>query len=171
MADRGSTLRAGRLSSLTVIRAGGGGIFAEEFQSCNIVAVGWPEAGNLADALTREDIGSRLLAAFPYCRKMQLVSMLGQLYVFKCKIEINQSVLTYDPMERVYLIGTVTGQYAYRPDLISELPHTRPVKWINRISRDALSLEARNCLGSIRTVFSVSEEASREILRLARSVS
>lgn len=146
-------------------------MYAEEFQSHGMVAVGWPEVGNLDGVHTREEIGSRLAAAFPHCKRMQIVSMLGQLYYFGIEIALDQFVLTFDPTEKAYLLGTVTGQYAYRPDLIADLPHTRPIRWVRRIPRDSLSRATLNSLGSIRTVFSVSEAASAEILKFPPQLS
>jgi restriction system protein len=131
-----------------------------------MVAIGWPEVGNLGDVRTREEIGSRLGAAFPHYKRMQIVSILGQLYYFGIAIALDQFVLTYDPMEKAYLLGTVTGAYAYRPDLIVDMPHTRPVRWIRRVQRNALTRATLNSLGSIRTIFSISQAASTEIWAL-----
>lgn len=142
-------------------------MYAEEFQSHGMVAIGWPEVGDLDGARTRKEIGSKLAAAFPHCKRMQIVSMLGQLCYFSIEIALDQFVLTYDPMEKAYLLGRVTGPYAYRPDLIADLPHTRLVAWLRRVPRDALNRATLNSLGSIRTVFSVSEAASNEVLGVA----
>lgn len=171
MSDGSPTRSRGRLGRLTLIRAGRGGAYAEEFQSHGMVAIGWPEVGDLGGARTREEIGSRLAAAFPYCKRMQIVSMLGQLCYFSIEIALDQFVLTYDPMEKAYLLGRVTGPYAYRPDLIVDLPHTRPVRWIRRVQRDALTRATLNSLGSIRTIFSISQAASTEILALPHQLS
>lgn len=168
MSDESRSRSIERVHRLALIRAGRGGVYAEEFQSRGIVAIGWPEVGNLEGALTREAIRIRLLTAFPHCKRMQVASRLGQLYYFGIEIVLNQLVSTYHPIDKAYVVGRVVGPYAYRPDLISELPHTRPVRWIERVPRDALTQARLNSLGSIRTVFSLSEAASSEVLKVAR---
>ncbi len=82
---------------------------------------------------------------------------------FRSVLALNDRVVTYDPPSREYLLGTITGEYAYRPDLIPDYPHTRKVTWGGRVSRDLLSANAKNTLGSIVTLFQPSDEALAEL--------
>lgn len=71
-------------------------------------------------------------------------------------------VITYDAGTRQYWVGEVTGEY-YFTSADDYLPHRRPVKWNDRtVSRDDLSVGARNSLGSTMTLFSVSPEVWSE---------
>ena len=75
------------------------------------------------------------------------------IYKFRCKLEVNQKVVTYDPQKREYLIGSITTDYSHDTnkisDEISDYAHLRKVDWKGSVSRDLLSVSSRNSLGSI----------------------
>lgn len=84
---------------------------------------------------------------------------------FVNKMSINDYVLTYDSVLRVYYLGVITGGYKYNPKLTDS--HTRSVNWFKKtISRDSISNSTKNSLGSTLTIFRLSTEQKEEILNL-----
>lgn len=60
--------------------------------------------------------------------------------------------------EGFYYVGTITGDYYYVPG--TELPHRRPVEWLNKtIDRKNMSKELKNSSGSIGTCCDITKYA------------
>jgi restriction system protein len=79
-------------------------------------------------------------------------------------MQIGDGVVTYDPGTRHYWIGRISSAYFFAADN-TELPHRRKVDWFDTtVSRDDLSLAARNSLGPTMTLFSVSPEIWQEMI-------
>lgn len=55
------------------------------------------------------------------------------------RVTIGDLVVATDSASRNVLVGRVTGNYAYRPDLDVTHPHTRPVTWGPQVRRTALT--------------------------------
>lgn len=146
-----------------VVRAGKDAIYIQEFLEKNMVAIGWGSIGDLAQVHGSESISALVRQHFSEYTKTQLIVNSGQIHRFRDKLVKDTTVVTYDPSDRQYHAGTVSGDYRFQPDLPPDLRHTRPVTWTHAISRDDLSAETKNSLGSIATIFCVSEAAGREI--------
>ena len=85
---------------------------------------------------------------------------------FKDEIHKGDYVVTYNPESRQYLIGEVTGEYAFNTKLL-EYYHTHSVRWHEKVvDRDALSTSTRNSLGAISTIFEIKDEAKEEMLKV-----
>jgi restriction system protein len=85
------------------------------------------------------------------------------IYKFRTVMKVNDKVISYDTVERVYLIGTVSSDYYYKPGEVPDYSHVRKVNWEGKVSRDALSATSRNSLGSALTLFSVNEDVWSDI--------
>lgn len=92
----------------------------------------------------------------------------GQVYRFKSEIKQGDRILTYDPSTRVYLVGTISGDYEWNPDIVGDLPNIRKVQWESEVSRDDLSVPTKYVLGAISTLFQLTEEATDEIERVIK---
>ena len=75
-------------------------------------------------------------------------------------MEIGDRIVTYDPSCRVYLLGTISGDYRYDPSVDPDDPNARSVTWDGEVSRDLLTVATKNSLGSISTLFLVPESAA-----------
>ena len=146
-----------------MIRAGEGGFRFEEFKEQSLVSIGWAELGDLRPMKTREDFIAAVAAAYPSAKKAQISVSAGQTFRFVREVRIGDSVVTYDRSERNYLVGVVTGDYEFAPNLSKEQPNIHRVKWRGKVSRDTLSVTARNSLGAISTLFLIPLEVSKEI--------
>jgi restriction system protein len=59
------------------------------------------------------------------------------------------------------------GEPRHDPKVIEDLPYVRSVKWSRRVARDSTTVETRNTLGAIQTIFRLGAEASSELRKLA----
>ena len=149
--------------TMWMVRAGEGGFRFEDFKDGSRVSIGWDEVGNLSALRSREDFSKVVGMTYPKSRKGQVISAASTLYRFVREIKVGDAVITYGPSERIYLVGTVTGDYEFSPQLSEDQPNVHLVKWRGQVSRDSLSVGARNSLGSTLTLFQVPIDAAEEI--------
>jgi restriction system protein len=143
-----------------LIRAGRDAAFIDDFRNNSIVAIGWSEVGPIDPAVDDATLRRQFDAAYPQDKPVARRVWQAQVRRFLTEIQIGDAVATYDPNARVYMLGTVASAPAWRD---AELPRTRAAKWTHQVSRDSLSAETRNSLGSIATLFRPSQEASDEL--------
>lgn len=136
-------------------------------KSC--VALGWEK---LAEDLSQKSTASLkkdLLKAYPE-RETAINIWASYFEKFIHKIQIGDMVLTYNSSERNYLLGEITGQYQYNPKMYflgQYWPHIRKTKWNSKpISRDILSQNTKNSLGTTLTLSELQQDQAREILQL-----
>lgn len=149
--------------SMWMVRAQRGGRLFDEFESKSLVAIGWEEMGNMAHLQTRQEFSAAVAQAWPGSKPGQVAASAGQAFRFVREIKQGDRVVTYDPSERVYLIGTISGDYAFDPSQISDNANIRRVSWSGRVFRDQLTVSTRNSLGAISTLFLVPSEAAAEL--------
>jgi restriction system protein len=89
-------------------------------------------------------------------------------------VQIGDDVITYDVRRRLYHIGTIRSdcEIQSRPVVdygeryeYERWEYVRSVSWQSAVSRDALSVAARNCLNAQLTLTLVAAELSEEIRR------
>lgn len=151
-----------------MVRAGEAGWRFEDFERRGVVTIEWPELGDLAELKTREDFVRRVEQEHPAAKKGWIPSAAGQPYRFAREFKIGDSVVTYNPAERAYLVGKIVSDYQYSTQY-ADHPHSRNVEWRGRVDRDLLSVSTRNSLGAISTLFLIPVEAAAEIERLVGS--
>ena len=149
--------------AMWMVRAGEGGFRFEEFKSESLVSIGWHEVGDMTRFRTRTDFTRAMEQNLAGAKSGQVAASAGQTYRFVREIAIGDRVVSYDRSERTYLVGEVIGDYEYRPERSAEHPNIRRVRWLGQVKRDALSVVARNSLGSISTLFLISATVAAEI--------
>lgn len=149
------------------VRAGLGAPYVEEFLSQGIVAIEWKEVGPLDPSVTDAELERRFQQAYPQDREGSRKVGAAQVKRFTRDIKVGDPVMTYDPEQRTYFLGTITNEAMWRE---GEASRYRKVDWKQRVYRDQLSAPTRNTLGAILTLFLVSEEASEELRRAAVSI-
>lgn len=140
-----------------VVRAGRGSVYADQFEREGVVAVGWSEIDDLSSAQSREDFNQLICDQYPNWKDGRQIATASQLYRFVRELSEGDLVLTPVSDTRTIKIGKIVSDYAYRPEVIEGHPHTRDVEWNREISRDELSVPARNSAGSSLTLFSMNE--------------
>jgi len=154
---RWNTFGRPEMGSVWVVRAGRGGKWAEECRKNGVCAIGWRDAGDFTGMARREDFKKRIEETYPTWKPGRRLNSASQLYRFVNEIRTGDLVATPISATREILLGRVEGPYRYEPDLIPENPNVRPVDWMRTISRDDLSVRARNSAGSTLTVFLLDE--------------
>lgn len=149
-----------------VVRAGRGGKHGDEFKRRGVVAVGF-DLPDLSGLASREDFMRLVEETHPTFKSGRQVNVAGQTYRFVHEVQQGDLVLTPISDTREILLGRVRGGYRYEPGVIEESPHVRDVEWLKRISRDQLSVKARNSAGSTLTLFSMNDHREEFLALLA----
>ncbi|WP_236016249.1 restriction endonuclease [Brucella endophytica] len=157
------------MSKSWMVRAERDGRLFDAFKDVSAVAIGWNEVGDLSHVKTRKAIADLVAAAWPEMKPQSIAMATGQLYRFVNEIDVGDMIVTYNPSRRVYLVGEVTGPYRYDTSVDPEDAQFRPVRWHGEVSRDLLSVESRNSLGSISTLFRISNEVAAELKKAMTS--
>ncbi|MDQ3082935.1 MAG: hypothetical protein M3R07_12065 [Gemmatimonadota bacterium] len=137
---------------LWMVRAGEGGRVADDFRQQQVVALNC-EGEHLTNAVGREQLRPIVERAYADRKRGFLPVALGSWHMFRSVMKIGDNVMTYDPARRMYHLGKITGDYEFRPGLVSGHEQIRRVEWQGEISRDELSKSARNTLGSTLAIF------------------
>ena len=143
-----------------MVRTGSDGALAEVVQAQQVVALGWPELGDLAGLATREALKARYRDALPEESERTVGQNAGQLLRFVHEMVLGDWILTDLPAGDELLVGRVTGPYAYQPSPpLAAYPHVRTVTWLARVPREAFSPAAQRSLSSPLTVYSLDDYA------------
>lgn len=143
-----------------MVRAGEGGFLFDQFIKGNFVAIGWNELGDISELNSRDKIKRELSNTYQI-EGVKGGVQAGIVHRFVNELKLNDGIITYNPLNRVYKVGTVEGEYKFMPEI--EYHHIRKVKWINTINRDSLSQKTKNALGSVLTIFELKENEKKEL--------
>lgn len=154
------------VANIWVVRAGKGGAYADEFKEAGTAAIGFGVEEDVSGMKSPNALLAVLMREYPNMKKGRAVNWANQLYRFVHGIKQGDTILTPISDTLEIMIGTCAGPYRYDPDQERELPHTRPVSWTRRISRNKLSVQAKNSAGSALTLFSMNDHRA-EIEALA----
>mgnify|MGYP002279527669 FL=1 len=147
-----------------MVRAGQGGQLAEDFKTHQVIAVGWNVLGNLAKLDTLDVLKAKLKEHYPEATEGKINNHAGQLYRFLREFKVGDYVLTYNPENRTYTVGSIASDYEYDTQRLDYF-HLREVKWFKELSRDDLSTSTKNSLGSTLTIFRIPPSAEHEIMQ------
>lgn len=148
-----------------VVRAGQGGELAPRFESDGLVAVGWPKLDDLSGIADRAELRALLESTHAANEVGRSVLELGD---FLFSLEPGSTVVSYNTRDRYYLVGTVAGDYEYRPDLglktsAEPFKHIRKVEWRRGADRDDLSEATKKKFPPYQTTFWIDAEALGEL--------
>jgi restriction system protein len=149
-----------------MVGAGEGGFLIDESDK-GMVAVGWHEAGEIKDKSQR-DLQRRLAGVYPGANSASNQNVASVLWRFAQVIKMEDTVVTYDPAKRQYLIGEITSDYRFESKRRGH-PHIREAVWHHRVSRDQLSVSTWNSLGSTLTPFAIPAETINELHFVVKS--
>ena len=152
-----------------MVRAGEGGLMIDEFRTESWVGIGWTALGDMNRLQSRADFTEAVAQSYPSMKLGQRASSAGQSFRFVREIALGDDVITSDRGERTYVVGEVAGEYEHRGAGSGEYPNIRRVRWQGTVTRDALSVAARNSLGAISTLFLIPPSVAEEIVRLLTS--
>lgn len=152
--------------SAWIIRAGKGGIHAEEWLDKGYIAIYWNLGGADISNLTKEQAKDLYRKFFPDSTRQVIASNIGMIYRFAVEMTEGSTVIMYDPSTRLYHLGEIIGPCVYvEPNEKTEDDgsYQRKVTWNSVVPRDILTARTKHSLGSISTLFSVSNETLTEL--------
>lgn len=150
-------------SNMWKVTAGQGNAYVDDFLEKELVAIGWFELGPIESGASRDEIAALYRENHPQKTKQQIISGVGQIYRFLNEMQEGDEVITYDADKRRYYLGVVASSPQWQEGLVEGLPRIRKVEWSRQVSRDRLSVNARNTLGAIMAFFNVRKEVADEI--------
>lgn len=150
-----------------LVRSSGGDLI-EDFKK-GYVALGFGATGDLSEAIDAETVRELYERANPDEKPGAVHNAVAMLRKFRSVMQVNDNVVTYDPIARLYLLGTITSDYMYKPGAVADYAHVRKVRWFGEVPRDALRVASRNSLGSTLTLFAVSDEVWEELLAASKN--
>ena len=145
-----------------MIRAGRGGTFATDWVENSIIGIGWDFDGLDIANMDRDQIRAAYAAAHPAESKQKVATSVGQVFRFAHSMEQGSTVVMYDPAERLYHIGVISGPCSPVPEP-EGITYTRAVTWNKTAPRDVLSQSSKNSLGGIQTIFAISAEEMADL--------
>ena len=151
------------MAMIWMVRAGRGGIYAEDFLNNSYVAIGW-NLGPESVTLSKSQLEMQYRSVYPDSSDGQVNNAVGQIDTFFRKLQIGDKVTTYDREKRHYLLGEIRSSPSYEPSNIEDLCLIRNVDWTDKVPKDSLKTATRNTLGAIQTVFQIKGDAAADLL-------
>ena len=146
-----------------VVRAGVDSVYIDDFLENNIVAIGWEELGTISEKETKSQLLTKYRGTYPDHSNGKAQNAVSQVMRFQREIKPGSVVVTYDRDRRVYYIGEIKSDALWDSETLPTKPRTRKVSWSHYVSRDRLTVDAKNTLGAIQTLFRVKKSVAEEI--------
>ena len=125
-----------------LIRAGRHGEYEATSIERGVTAIGFGLARSVEEFETREALQAELPE-----------TSANQLWRFRHELQRGDMVVLPCKHTRAVAVGRVTGEYAYRPNLSPEAPHTRTVEWCAAdVPRSDFDQDLLNSFGALATV-------------------
>lgn len=159
--------------SAWIVRAGKGGIYAASWLDDGYIAIYWNLGGAAISGLTRKQIKKLYRSHFPNATRQVVASNAGMIYRFANEMCEASTVVVYDPSTRLYHLGEIAGPCRYvapSDEDDDDGSYRRTVDWCATAPRDGLSAHARHSLGSISTLFSISDDVIEELKRVSEGM-
>ena len=154
-----------------LIRAGRSGVFADEWIEKSIISIGFDSAGLELVGKTREQIKDAYSETHSGLTPQKVASHAGMLDHFANDLTVGTTVVMYDPSTRLYHIGKVTGDCVPADEELLDNGEcfVRQVLWESEAPRDLLDKTTKNKLGSISTLFSISDGVLSELIKASKA--
>lgn len=146
-----------------MVRAGRGSDSVDDFVKHGVVALGGERLGKLDPSIKKDELLKRYAEKYPDEKEGSRAVWASQLMRLVVEIKTGDEVVTFDRDQRLYFIGTTTGEYEWAPTLIEDKPHVRRVRWVHQVPRDLLKVETRNTLGGISTLFKLGPTVAQDL--------
>lgn len=154
------------MTRMWMVRGEGGSLY-DVFRERGVAAVGWKQlAAHAKPGIARKQLIALYQTIEPQAKPGTVVSGASQVWRFVNDIKDGDWIVTYSPANRLYSIGTVTGNAEHHPEWSEQgMSLARTVQWqTQELSRDNLGVGTKNSLGSTLTLFEVPSSAAAEVL-------
>lgn len=149
-----------------MVRGEGGSLY-DAFKERGVAAIGWSQlAVHAKPGIERKHLIALYQLAEPQAKQGTVVSGASQVWRFVNEIQVGDWIVTYSPVNRLYLIGMATGMSEHHPEWSEQgMSLVRKVQWqVQELPRDSLGTSTKNSLGSTLTLFEVHGSAANEVL-------
>lgn len=137
----------------------------------NVIAIGWPEIGDLRLLeANRDAFKEKYTQTYPDAKKGSIATGAGMLYRFCYEVQIGDYVVFPSKSDRQVNIGVVEGDYVYDSSQM-EYVQTRKVKWLKHLPRTSFSQGALYEIGSAMSFFAVKNYADEYLAALDKNFS
>ncbi len=134
---------------LWVVRAGEGAKYVDEFIAGSFIAISFIEFAS-EDLRLSDEAAIKARVTSPVDR-----SYANQLVTFAYRMQVGDIVIVprLTSQHRDYLVARIVGPYQHVAQASASGPHRRPVEWLGRFKRDAMSEAAAKTMRAISTIF------------------
>jgi restriction system protein len=150
------------------IHAGKTGDAEALFEKQEVVALGWPDMGNLNELKTRDDFKRRYEQIYTNAKPGAVPVNAGQLYRFVHELKSGDIAVFPLKRTREIWLGEVKGEYQYAPALDPHYPDVRKVEWLKKFPRTRFSQGALYEIGSAMSFFQIKNFAHEFAAALER---
>jgi len=152
------------MSNIWMVRAGSGSYLIDEFLNNNLISIGWNDIGRIKKNSSYLELRKKFEDVYPEDSDGRVNQCMGQIWRFYNEFSVGDKVVTYDSSTREYYLGEIISDYKFNDKY--EHRHYREVKWQEApTERDVLQADTKNRLGSILTIFNLSEEIWEDLLK------
>ena len=137
------------------IHAGKTGDAETLFAKRKVVALGWPETGDLTALKTRDEFKARVAETYPDMKPGAVPVNAGQLFRFIHEAAVGDIVAHLSKRDRQIHLGRITGPYRYDAAAGEMYPHQRSVEWVRSVPRSSFSQGALYEIGSAMSFFRI----------------
>lgn len=152
--------------------AGERGWCFEAFRDNNLIAIGWPQLGDISGISNMEELRKKYEEGYPEETKMQVSMGVAQVWKFKDEMKKGDKVAVYGAGK--ILLGEITGEYDFKEeeDVFEHFVHRREVVWISpELFVDGLPEEARRrFLYRWQTITELDEDLWLELEKLSKGI-
>lgn len=142
------------------IHAGARGQADELFLQKHVVALGWPDLGDLRMLpIDREAYKERIRALRSDIKAGAVPGQAGLYFRFAHDVMPGDIMLYPSKRDRLVHVGKVVGPYEYAPKKNADFPHLRPVEWLGAFPRTQFTQGALWEIGSAISFFQVKNYA------------
>ncbi|MEO0531762.1 MAG: restriction endonuclease [Planctomycetota bacterium] len=146
-----------------MVRAGKSGTWIDDFLDKGIVGIDFG-VGDLSPDVDRPEIEQRLRAEHQGAKPQAILNWAAQIRRFHQDVNRGDSVVTYDPTRRLYILGEIASESTFDSEQGWSI---KQVRWLSKCPRDQLAVATRNTLGSTLTLFLIQDEAAEDLRRRA----
>jgi restriction system protein len=152
------------MQKIWFVRSGRDAVYVDDFLQYQIVAIGWPDLGEISNKASKQDVLHLYQKAYVDRSLAKAQTAASQIIRFIEEMNVGDTVMTFDREKRLYYLGEITSDYRWSTDKIPELPQIRDVNWQFQVTRSELSQAALNTLGAIQTLFLVKTTVVQELI-------
>ena len=151
--------------TLWVARAGRHGE-QERFALKNgIIVADYPDLGDLSNIRSKSELIEILRKSRTGNKERTINTWASSLWSFLREMKIGDLAALPSKFEPVIYFGKINGEYQYVEENPGGAKHTRPVKWIKGINRDAIGQDLLYSFGSSLAIFRVNRNNAEERIK------